>query len=65
MAPQGHKLWEGLAFRDHLRAHPEDAARYAALKHELASDYREDRERYTRAKTTFVQEIISLLTRQC
>ena len=31
MAPQGHRLWEGLAFRDFLRANPADAVRYAAL----------------------------------
>ena len=35
LAPAGHELWRGLAFRDHLRSHPVDAARYAALKREL------------------------------
>ena len=58
MAPAGHKLWEGIAFRDHLRLHPEAAARYAALKRDLADRFRHDRERYTTAKTDFVRSII-------
>jgi GrpB-like predicted nucleotidyltransferase (UPF0157 family) len=57
LAPQGHEIWRGLMFRDHLRRHPSDAARYAALKHELAETYRTDRERYTEMKTSFVQQI--------
>lgn len=57
LAPRGHKIWEGLAFRDYLRKHSDDAARYAALKQELAQCYRDDRERYTIAKTEFVREV--------
>jgi GrpB-like predicted nucleotidyltransferase (UPF0157 family) len=57
MAPRGHPLWEGIVFRDYLRTHPEEAARYAALKRELAKGYREDREGYTQAKTEFVREV--------
>ena len=57
LAPAGHDLWQGLAFRDYLRAHPEDAARYAALKRELAQNYADDRERYTQLKSQFVEEI--------
>jgi GrpB-like predicted nucleotidyltransferase (UPF0157 family) len=59
MAPQGHEVWKGLAFRDTLRSHPEEASRYAALKRELAAGYREDRERYTQAKTEFVRQVTS------
>jgi GrpB-like predicted nucleotidyltransferase (UPF0157 family) len=59
MAPRGHRLWEGIAFRDYLRSHPDEAARYAALKRELAAAYRADRERYTQAKTAFVQEVLA------
>ncbi|MHC4637744.1 MAG: GrpB family protein [Planctomycetota bacterium] len=59
MVPQGHKLWEGVVFRDYLISHDEDALRYAILKQELAASYREDRERYTEAKTMFVKEITS------
>ncbi len=57
MAPAGHKAWDGIAFRDYLRSHPDDAARYAALKRELAATHREDRERYTQAKAEFVQQV--------
>jgi GrpB-like predicted nucleotidyltransferase (UPF0157 family) len=59
IAPQGHEIWAGLAFRDTLRSHPEEASRYAALKQELAAVYREDRERYTQAKTDFVRKVTS------
>jgi GrpB-like predicted nucleotidyltransferase (UPF0157 family) len=43
-----------LAFRDALRARPELAADYEALKRELAERFRDDREAYTEAKTEFV-----------
>ena len=59
MAPQGHEIWKGLVFRDTLRSHSEEASRYAALKQELAAGYREDRERYTQAKTEFVRKVTS------
>jgi GrpB-like predicted nucleotidyltransferase (UPF0157 family) len=58
MAPRGHRLWDGIVFRDYLRTHPEEAARYAALKRELARRYREDREGYTQAKTEYVREVM-------
>jgi GrpB-like predicted nucleotidyltransferase (UPF0157 family) len=57
LAPAGHSLWKGLAFRDYLRDHPDDTARYAALKQRLAVSHQRDREGYTQAKTAFVQEI--------
>lgn len=59
LAPNGHRLWEGLRFRDHLRAHPADARAYAALKRELAAAHGRDRERYTLAKTEFVSAILA------
>ncbi len=59
LAPRGHRLWEGLAFRDHLRAHADDARAYAALKRELAAAHGRDRERYTIAKTDFVRRILT------
>lgn len=57
MAPQGHRIWEGLAFRDHLRTHPQSAARYLELKRHLARLHGNDREAYTNAKEAFVREI--------
>ena len=43
-----------LRFRDRLRGDPATAAAYAALKRELASRFRSDREAYTDAKAEFV-----------
>lgn len=43
-----------IAFRDHLRGHPESAMRYLDLKRTLAQEYRADREGYTAAKTNFI-----------
>jgi GrpB-like predicted nucleotidyltransferase (UPF0157 family) len=57
MAPEGHEVWKGIAFRDYLRSHPEEAARYAELKRGLAEKHRGDRERYTKEKVSFVNEI--------
>jgi len=47
-----------LAFRDYLRAHAEAADAYAALKLELATRFRDDREGYTEAKAEFVRSIV-------
>jgi len=47
-----------LLFRDYLRAHGEDALRYAELKHRLAEQYGEDRHGYTEAKAPFLWEIM-------
>ena len=48
-----------VAFRDHLRAHPETAARYAALKRALAENYPDDPLGYTEAKTQFVTSVLA------
>jgi GrpB-like predicted nucleotidyltransferase (UPF0157 family) len=42
-------------FRDHLIAHPEDAARYEALKRDLAVRFPTDRDAYTKGKGAFVE----------
>lgn len=47
-----------LIFRDYLSAHPEAAHQYAQLKYMLAEQYRDDRDRYTRAKSDFVERIV-------
>jgi GrpB-like predicted nucleotidyltransferase (UPF0157 family) len=55
-----HPQWKArLAFRDYLRAHPDTAKEYALLKHEIAEQYRNDREAYTEAKTTFVEFVVA------
>lgn len=48
-----------LLFRDRLIEHPQWAEAYAKLKQKLATDNKQDREAYTRAKTDFVQKIVS------
>ncbi len=49
-----------LAFRNYLRAHPDVAGEYAALKRRLAAEYGSDREGYTEAKTEFITHVESL-----
>jgi GrpB-like predicted nucleotidyltransferase (UPF0157 family) len=52
-----------LAFRDYLRIHPESAGEYERLKHALAARIStsdaEGREAYARAKSEFVERIVS------
>jgi len=58
LVPLGSPLWiEQLTFRDYLRAHPDLALEYAALKRRLAEVHRFDREAYTAAKAPFVQRV--------
>jgi len=56
-----------LAFRDHLRRHADVAADYAALKRRLAAQHDgrtlESRERYSLAKTAFVNAVLALALR--
>ena len=56
-APKGHRIWEGIAFRDYLRTHPDEAARYAALKRQFAESHATDREAYTDSKDEFVRQV--------
>ncbi len=55
IAPAGHRIWQGLTFRNYLADHPDIANRYAQLKRDLAANFSHDRERYTRQKGDFVQ----------
>ncbi|QLC26099.1 GrpB family protein [Parasphingopyxis algicola] len=56
----GRLMADRLAFRDYLRAHPDEVLRYSALKRELAAQHGEDREAYTRGKDGFVARILEL-----
>ncbi len=56
--------WLNFPFRDYLISHPEDAQRYAQLKRDLALLHHDDREAYTEAKTTFVEDIMIKATRE-
>jgi GrpB-like predicted nucleotidyltransferase (UPF0157 family) len=49
--------WDTLLFRDYLRAHPDESARYAQLKRDLAARFQTDREAYTEAKTDYVKAV--------
>ena len=49
---------EHLLFRDYLRAHPEAAARYAAVKEELLVVWSDDRWGYTEAKSDCILGIL-------
>jgi GrpB-like predicted nucleotidyltransferase (UPF0157 family) len=55
----GGAMWSRLVFRDYLRAHADEAARYAALKIELAARHHTDREAYTEAKTGYVDSVLA------
>jgi GrpB-like predicted nucleotidyltransferase (UPF0157 family) len=51
--------WRRLvAFRNALRASPELARRYEALKRDLAAKFADQREKYTAAKTDFVDDVL-------
>jgi GrpB-like predicted nucleotidyltransferase (UPF0157 family) len=59
LVPLGSDLWRArLAFRDALRANPALAAEYAALKMQLARQYRNDRDAYTEHKAPFVRRVL-------
>lgn len=64
MAEGDFAIWEGLVFRDYLRAHPKTAAEYGALKLQLATLHRNDREAYTNAKTNFIRHYTDLAQQQ-
>lgn len=55
LVPTGSRRYrEELAFPDILRARPDLAQRYQALKQKLASEHHHDREAYTEAKQAFI-----------
>lgn len=55
---QGHpEIARHLAFRDHLRAHPEAVKEYVALKRRLAGEHPIDVDAYTDGKTAFIRAI--------
>ena len=60
--PHG-EMWQRLAFRDHLRAHPEEAETYERLKKRLAAEHQTDREVYTNAKFAYVASVMRKATK--
>ena len=60
MVQHGTEFWQRhLLFRDLLRERPAVAQEYAALKKELAVQYRTDRLAYTEAKTPFIDSALA------
>jgi GrpB-like predicted nucleotidyltransferase (UPF0157 family) len=51
-------LWERLLFRDYLRQHSDEAARYAQLKYGLAQRLSSDREAYTSEKAAYIASVM-------
>lgn len=59
LVPVSSPLWaDRIAFRDYLRSEPGSAAAYAALKIQLAAQYKFDREAYTEGKSAFVAAVL-------
>ena len=52
-------MWARLLFRDYLRTHPDEAARYCVLKRSLAAQHYNDREAYTVAKSAYVDAVMA------
>ncbi len=62
MVEIGTDFWKRtLLFRDFLLEHPDTAKDYATLKQELAVKFKNDREGYTKAKTPFIENILTLI----
>jgi GrpB-like predicted nucleotidyltransferase (UPF0157 family) len=58
LVPTGsERFTDVLAFRDHLRTHPDAAREYERLKHDLAARHRHDRDAYTDGKSATVAAI--------
>lgn len=51
-------------FRDALRADKEMASKYDSLKSELIKKFPNDRESYTQAKTSFIEEVTDIYSNQ-
>lgn len=54
------ELRRHLRFRDYLRSHPDSAARYDALKRDLARRYANDIDAYVEGKSAFVERILAV-----
>ena len=50
--------WDEIAFRDYLIRNPRVTEEYAVLKRRLSIEFRNDREKYTDAKSSFIKEIV-------
>ncbi|AQQ70461.1 hypothetical protein SMSP2_00812 [Limihaloglobus sulfuriphilus] len=55
----GHRLWQGIIFRDYLKANNSAAREYSPLKLRLSEVYKKERERYTDAKSEFIKRCLA------
>ncbi len=53
------EFWQRQLFRDYLKAHPEEAKRYEALKRDLAASFRSDRQAYTNGKNDYIRAVMA------
>ena len=58
----GRRYADELAFRDRLRADPDAAEAYAALKRRLTARFRDDRDAYTDAKAEFIRRVLGAIS---
>jgi GrpB-like predicted nucleotidyltransferase (UPF0157 family) len=63
LEPTSESWQRVLVFRDYLRAHPGEVARYHHLKLVLAQQHRTDREAYTRGKDAYVLALVEMARR--
>ncbi|MBP7449532.1 MAG: GrpB family protein [Flavobacteriales bacterium] len=59
MVEPGQASVDRIIFRDHLRNDPQEAARYEALKNDLARKFPKDRAAYTVNKTAYIKEVLT------
>ena len=59
MTPESDVCREWIAFRDHMRSHPEDAAEYDRIKRAAIADGQDDQGQYQHAKTPFLLAIVN------
>lgn len=50
--------WDEIVFRDYLRKNQTVADDYAKLKRRLAEEFKNDRDKYTDSKTSFIKSVI-------
>lgn len=60
VCPTTNAMWEQLAFRDYLNAHPTRARQYERLKQQLAARFKHDRGSYVLGKARFIADTLVL-----
>lgn len=59
------RIWQHhILFRDYMNLNPEEVIKYSDLKESLAQKFYDDRKSYTKAKETYIEEIIDKAFKQ-